>query len=58
MDRALLFVDGNNWYHSLKEIGVRDRSRLDYLAKLPARIDKQVYKDLVSLGSAIEPYRS
>lgn len=29
-DRAVLFVDGNNWYHSLSGLGVRDRSRLHY----------------------------
>ena len=31
-DRAILFVDGNNWYHSLREIGLRDLGRLDYSA--------------------------
>jgi uncharacterized LabA/DUF88 family protein len=29
-DRALVFVDGNNWYHALCEVGVKDRARLDY----------------------------
>ena len=29
-DRAILFVDGNNWYHSLRQIGLRDLGRLDY----------------------------
>ena len=29
-DRSILFVDGNNWYHSLKESGVIDQIRLDY----------------------------
>jgi len=29
-DRALVFIDGNNWFHALCDIGVRDRSRLDY----------------------------
>ncbi len=29
-DRAVLFVDGNNWYHSLRTAGVRDLGRLDY----------------------------
>lgn len=29
-DRAVVFVDGNNWYHSLCNIGVEDRARLDY----------------------------
>lgn len=27
--RAILFVDGNNWYHSLRSVGV-DSGRLDY----------------------------
>jgi uncharacterized LabA/DUF88 family protein len=29
-DRAILFIDGSNWYHGLGRIGVRARSRLDY----------------------------
>jgi len=29
-DRAVLFVDGNNWYHALKEAHVHDLARLDY----------------------------
>jgi len=29
-DRALLFIDGNNWYHALCDVGVEDRARLDY----------------------------
>ena len=29
-DRAVLFVDGNNWYHSLTAIGLADLGRLDY----------------------------
>jgi uncharacterized LabA/DUF88 family protein len=29
-DRALVFIDGNNWYHALCEVGVEDRARLDY----------------------------
>jgi uncharacterized LabA/DUF88 family protein len=29
-DRAVLFIDGNNWYHGLKEIGVKSLARLDY----------------------------
>ena len=28
--KAVIFVDGNNWYHSLKEAGVSDRLQLDY----------------------------
>ena len=31
-DRAIIFIDGNNWYHSLRNIGVRDLGRLDYVA--------------------------
>lgn len=31
-DRAILFVDGSNWYHALREKGVRDTMDLDYAA--------------------------
>lgn len=31
-DRAVLFVDGNNWYHALKDGGVRDQARLNHAA--------------------------
>ena len=30
-ERAVLFVDGNNWYHGLKDAGVTDQGRLDYV---------------------------
>jgi hypothetical protein len=30
-DRAILFVDGSNWFHALGRAGVRDRARLDYV---------------------------
>lgn len=29
-DRAVIFVDGNNWFHGLCKVGVEDRGRLDY----------------------------
>jgi hypothetical protein len=29
-DRAILFIDGNNWFNALKEIGVDQRLRLSY----------------------------
>ena len=29
-DRAVVFVDGNNWFHGLCDVGVEDRGRLDY----------------------------
>lgn len=29
-DRAILFIDGNNWYHSLKDLGVSDLFQLNY----------------------------
>lgn len=29
-DRAVVFIDGNNWFHALRAIGVDDRGRLDY----------------------------
>jgi uncharacterized LabA/DUF88 family protein len=28
--RAIIFIDGNNWYHRLKEVGVRNTFNLDY----------------------------
>ncbi|MBI4951230.1 MAG: NYN domain-containing protein [Myxococcales bacterium] len=30
-NRAVLFVDGNNWYHTLKAAGVGELARLDYV---------------------------
>lgn len=30
-ERAVIFIDGNNWYHSLKEANVTDIRRLDYV---------------------------
>jgi len=29
-DRAILFIDGNNWYHSLVKLGLTDLGSLDY----------------------------
>jgi uncharacterized LabA/DUF88 family protein len=29
-DRAVVFIDGNNWYHSIRVAGVKDLGRLDY----------------------------
>lgn len=29
-DRAIVFIDGSNWYHGLVRAGVRDRAGLDY----------------------------
>ena len=29
-DRAVLFIDGNNWYHSLVGIGLTELRRMDY----------------------------
>ncbi|HEX6088458.1 MAG TPA: NYN domain-containing protein [Thermoanaerobaculia bacterium] len=29
-DRAILFIDGNNWFHGLCQAQVEDRGRLDY----------------------------
>ena len=31
-DRAVLFIDGNNWYHACRNCGVRDLFLLDYVA--------------------------
>lgn len=36
-DRAILFVDGSNWYHALKNIGVANPGRLDY-AKISQKL--------------------
>ena len=36
-DRAVLFVDGSNWYHALKGIGIASPGRLDY-AKLSQKL--------------------
>lgn len=30
VDRAVVFIDGNNWFHGLCDVGVADRGRLDY----------------------------
>jgi hypothetical protein len=29
-DRAVVFIDGNNWFHAIRDAGVDDRARLDY----------------------------
>ena len=29
-DRAVVFIDGNNWFHALRATGVEDRGRLNY----------------------------
>jgi uncharacterized LabA/DUF88 family protein len=29
-ERAVLFIDGNNWYHGAKQHGIADLGRLDY----------------------------
>ena len=31
-DRAVVFVDGSNWYHALRDIGVTGLGQLDYAA--------------------------
>ena len=36
-DRAVLFIDGSNWYHGLKQAGVADLRRLDY-AKISQKL--------------------
>jgi hypothetical protein len=28
--RAILFIDGNNWYHGLKNLEITEQGRLDY----------------------------
>jgi hypothetical protein len=29
-DRAVVFIDGNNWFHAIRDLGVDDRGRLNY----------------------------
>ena len=29
-ERGLVFIDGNNWFHCLRDAGVEDRLQLDY----------------------------
>lgn len=36
-DRAVIFIDGNNWFHGLCNIGVENRSLLDY-AKISEKL--------------------
>lgn len=36
-DRAILFIDGNNWYHSLSDLGVADLGHLNY-AKISEKL--------------------
>lgn len=36
-DRALVFIDGNNWYHALKVLGITDLGRLNY-AKISQKL--------------------
>jgi len=36
-DRAVVFVDGNNWYHSLKNSGISSLGRLNY-AKVTVKL--------------------
>lgn len=31
-DRAVVFIDGNNWYHACRSCGVKDLLALDYVA--------------------------
>lgn len=42
--RAVLFIDGNNWFHALSRARVPDLSRLE------TRIDKADFQDLVALA--------
>ena len=36
-DRAVVFVDGNNWYHALRDAGVQAQGQLDY-AKISRKL--------------------
>ena len=35
--RAIVLIDGNNWYHSLRDCGLHDLGRLDY-AKISQKL--------------------
>ncbi|HKI04861.1 MAG TPA: NYN domain-containing protein [Thermoanaerobaculia bacterium] len=43
MDRALLFIDGNNWYHACKACGVKDRFALSYVAVSRKLVDPRTW---------------
>lgn len=45
-DRAILFIDGNNWYHAVKGLAVRDLFNLDY-----ERISRKLVGPRVWLGT-------
>ena len=45
-ERAVLFVDGNNWFHSLRQAGVGDLPRLDY-----AKISRKLVRDRAWIGT-------
>jgi len=36
-DRAIIFIDGSNWYHGLKNAGITELARLDY-AKISRKL--------------------
>jgi hypothetical protein len=36
-DRAVVFIDGNNWYHSIAGLGILDLGRLNY-GKISAKL--------------------
>ena len=44
--RAVAFIDGNNWYHSLRAIGVPDPGRLDY-----AKITRKLVRHRTWIGT-------
>ena len=44
-DRAIIFIDGNNWYHCLREAGVENRFRLDYAKICKKLVGPRIWKE-------------
>ena len=45
-DRAVVFIDGNNWYHSLSELEVADLGRLNY-----AKVSEKLVAPRIWMGT-------
>ncbi|MEP7124198.1 MAG: hypothetical protein ABJE95_24945 [Byssovorax sp.] len=41
----MLFIDGNNWYHGLKDAGVPDLRRLDYVKIAQKIVGPRVWQE-------------
>lgn len=63
-DRAILFIDGNNWYHSLREKGVKKPGSLNYaticskLVGTRSWVEARYYIGQVSQKEAPKQYAS